>query len=59
MTLPDTVLAFMLLCASNLDEVDRKVIMSSIKEVTYAYMKSSLKRFFARMRLNLKVQACR
>ena len=46
MTLPDTVLAFMLLRASNLDEVDRKVIMSSIKEVTYANMKSSLKRVF-------------
>ena len=46
MTLPDTVLAFMLLRAGNLEEVDRKVIMSSIKEVTYANMKSSLKRVF-------------
>ena len=33
MTLPDTVLAFMLLRAGNLEEVDREVIMSSIKEV--------------------------
>lgn len=46
MTLPDTVLAFMLLRAGNLEEVDRKVVMSSIKEVTYENMKSALKRIF-------------
>jgi len=46
MKLPDTVLAFMLLRAGNLEEVDRKVVMSSIKEVTYENMKSALKRVF-------------
>jgi len=45
-TLPDTVLAFMLLRAGNLEEVDRKVVMSSIKEVTYENMKSALERIF-------------
>lgn len=46
MTLPDTVLAFMLLRAGNLSDVERKLVMSAISEVTYNNMKSALRRVF-------------
>ena len=39
MTLPDSVQAFILLSACNLNESERKVVMSGITEVTYAEMK--------------------
>ena len=46
MTLPDTVMAFMLLAASNLTESERQLIMSAIASVSYENMKSVLKRIF-------------
>ena len=46
MTLPDTVLAFMLLRAANLSDVERKLVMSAINDVTYNNMKNALKRVF-------------
>ena len=46
MTLPDTVFAFMLLRAANLSDVERKLVMSAISDVTYNNMKNALKRVF-------------
>ena len=46
MTLPDAVLAFMLLRAANLGDVERKLVMSSIGDVSYNSMKSTLKKVF-------------
>ena len=47
MTLPDAVMAFMLLAASCLNENERKLVISAMKEVSYAAMKSALKRNFS------------
>lgn len=46
MTLPDAVLAFILLRAANLRDVERKLVMSSISDVSYGSMTSTLKKFF-------------
>ena len=46
MTLPDSVLAFMLLAACNLPGHETQIVMSAISEVNYANMKSTLKRVF-------------
>ena len=46
MTLPDTVMAFMLLAASNLTESERQLVMSAITSVSYENMKSALERIF-------------
>ena len=45
--LPDTVMAFMLLAACNLNEDDCKLVMSATSDVSYANLKSALKRIFA------------
>ena len=47
MTLPDSVQAFILLSACNLNENERKVVMSGIADVTYNDMKEALRRIFA------------
>ena len=47
MQLPDPVQAFMLLASSNLNENERQLVMSAITDVTYANMKSALKRIFS------------
>ena len=46
MMLPDTVMAFMFLVASNLTESERHLVMSAITSVSYENMKSALKRIF-------------
>ena len=46
MKLPDAVMAFMLLASCELDENNRRVVMSGIGDVTYAGMKIALKRIF-------------
>ena len=46
MTLPDSVLAFMLLAVSNFSESERKLAMSAITNVSYNNMKAALKRIF-------------
>ena len=46
MKLPDTVMAFMLLAACNLNEEDSKLVMSATTEISYSNMKSALKRIF-------------
>lgn len=50
MTLPDPVMAFMLLAACNLNDRDVQLVMSAIEKVTYDKMKSVLKRVFAKDR---------
>ena len=40
-------MAFMLLAACNLNEIERKLVMSSMDEVKYDTMKSALKRIFS------------
>ena len=45
-SLPDTVLAFMLLEACNLEEKEVQLILSSMKEINYDIVKSALKRVF-------------
>ena len=47
MTLPDTVMAFMLLAACNLSENEGQLVMSAISDVSYPNMKSALKRIFS------------
>ena len=47
MTLPDTVMAFMLLAACNLTDSEGQLVMSSITEVSYSNMKSAMKRIFS------------
>ena len=47
MNLPDSVQAFILLSACNLNESEKKVVMSGIGEVTYAEMKDVLRRVFS------------
>jgi hypothetical protein len=46
MTLPDAVMAFMLLTSCSLTESQFQMVMSSIPEVTFASMKASLRRIF-------------
>ena len=46
MTLPDSVMAFMLLASCSLSEAERQLVMSAITDVTYDKMKSALKRIF-------------
>ena len=46
MELPDPVIAFMLLAASELTDSELKLIMSAINEVSYANVKATLKRVF-------------
>ena len=45
-TLPDTVVAFMLLASCNLDDKDVQLVMSGVTDVTSDNMKSALKRIF-------------
>ena len=46
MTLPDTVVAFMLLASCNLEEKEVQVVMSGVNDVTSDNMKKALKRIF-------------
>ena len=46
MTLPDSVMAFMLLASSVLSDNESQLVMSAIVDVTYDSMKSALKRTF-------------
>lgn len=46
MTLPDSVMAFMLLASCNLSETQQQLVMSAISEVTFQNMKSALTRIF-------------
>ena len=46
MTLPDSVMAFMLLASCNLPERETQIVMSAISEINYANAKSTLKRVF-------------
>ena len=46
MTLPDSVMAFMLLASCNLPERETQIVMSAISEINYANAKSALKRVF-------------
>ena len=46
MVLPDSVIAFMLLAASNLTEKDAKLVMSAVPDVKYDAMKAAIKRIF-------------
>ena len=46
MTLPDTVLAFVLLADCNLSENERQLVMSAITDVSYDKMKAVVKRIF-------------
>lgn len=47
MTLPDAVIAFMLLTSCDLEEQQFQLVMSAIPDVSFANMKSTLKRVFA------------
>lgn len=47
MSLPDSVMAFMLLASCKLSDSEVQIVMSAITEVTYKNMKSALKRIFA------------
>lgn len=46
MTLPDAVMAFMLLASCNLTEDQSRLVMSAITEVTFENMKAALKRIY-------------
>ena len=46
MTLPDSVMAFMLLASCNLSESEQQLVMSAISEVTLKNMKDALSRIF-------------
>ena len=46
MTLPDSVVAFMLLASCNLDEKDVQIVMSAVADVKYDTMKNTIKRVF-------------
>lgn len=46
MTLPDAVLAFMLLASCNLSDSQVQLVMSAVPDVTFSKMKSALKRIF-------------
>ena len=46
MTLPDSVIAFMLLASCSLPERETQTVMSAISEVDYTNMKATLKRVF-------------
>ena len=46
MTLPDTVIAFMLLASCRLEDKQIQVVMSGVADVTYDNMKAALKRIF-------------
>ena len=46
MTLPDSVMAFMLLASCSLPERETQIVMSAISEINYTNMKSTLKRVF-------------
>ena len=46
MTLPDSVMAFMLLASCSLPERETQIVMSAIPEINYTNMKSTLKRVF-------------
>ena len=52
MSLPDTVMAFMLLESCKLADTEVQMVMSAIKEVKYAEIKSALKRIFAKQASN-------
>ena len=46
MTLPDSVMAFMLLASCNLSDNEQQLVMSAISEVTLKNMKGALSRIF-------------
>ena len=46
MTLPDPVMAFMLLASCELDENDRRMVMTAVTDVSFENMKFALKRIF-------------
>ena len=46
MTLPDSVMAFMLLASCNLSDKEQQLVMTAMSEVTYQNMKSALSRIF-------------
>ena len=46
MTLPDPVMAFMLLATCELDENDRRMVMTAFADVSYDNMKFALKIIF-------------
>ena len=46
MTLPDSVMAFMLLASCNLPERETQIVTSAISEINYAIAKSTLKQVF-------------
>ena len=46
MTLPDSVMAFMLLASCDLPERETQIVMSAIYEISYVNVKSTLKRVF-------------
>ena len=46
LTLPDTVIAFMLLASCSLEDKEIQVVMSGLPDVDYKHMKSALKRIY-------------
>ena len=57
LTLDDSVLAYMLLVSCGFDEKEKQLVMSAIREVTYANMKATISKIFVNLAMGVKEQS--